>query len=543
MYDGLSGAQDDLHWLSGLSLMNREVIGHLIGLRYKLMWAKTRSRNGRIALFVIGYLLFVLIAALMAAGGIGAGIAAVKSGHAGTVAKAALSGIYMSAVLWTLLLGFGMNAVFSDTELRRYPLTAAERRLVKFSIGIADPFWALVLVCDFGVLVGIYVFGAGSFGIGALAVLLLLASDYVLAQTLGMLVDRLAETKVGSSLLLLAIMALSMLPSLLAPQLRHNPALQDRILAVLRFTPPFAAADAITAQGAGQWYGLLLTALWLAAFVAAMIWVEKNPFRGRAAQAKAVGWDSRYERLGALFGPANAAMVGFWLRFYSRNNRVRTLYFLGLPLAAFLTYSLGRRGAYGDFFRAALGAMPVLSYMGTSRIAVNQFGYTGGGFRRFFLLPTASGSALRAASYASVIMGGGMIPLGLIAWIAFAPGGRDAREVFMLACSSLTGLLVFNGLGLWSTLYGPRKGNYASAVGNDLSLAGNIVLLGCLFSGLLLPGVLEKLAPALIAPDNWPLAAIPVGLSYAFYRLSLTVAAPLVYRRREMLMKVVEGKT
>ncbi|MBZ5586448.1 MAG: hypothetical protein LAQ30_30530, partial [Acidobacteriia bacterium] len=39
--------------------MNFELIGHLIGLRYKLLWAKTRSRNGKIALFMTGYLLLV----------------------------------------------------------------------------------------------------------------------------------------------------------------------------------------------------------------------------------------------------------------------------------------------------------------------------------------------------------------------------------------------------------------------------------------------------------------------------------------------------
>jgi hypothetical protein len=522
--------------------MNRELIGHLIGLRYKLMWAKTRSRGGRIALFVIGYLLLVMVAGLMAAGGIGAGVAAVKSGKAEMVARIALSGIFMSAIMWTLLLGFGMNAVFSDSELRRYPLTATDRRLVKFFIGIADPFWFLILLGDLGLVVGIYIFGNASLGLGLLAVLLLLASNYALARCLGMLIDRLAETKMGSSLMLLLIMSVSMLPSVLVPMLTRNTELMDRVLAVLRFTPPFAAADAITASGAQAYSGLLLVAAWFVAFMAALVWVEKNPFRGRAVQTKAAGWSSRYEQIGALFGASNAAMVGFWLRFYSRNNRVRTLYFLGLPLAAFLTYSLARKGG-SDWLTGALGAMPILGYIGTSRIAVNQFGYTGGGFRRFFLLPTNPGATLRAASYASVLMGAGMFPLGLAAWIAFAPGGHDAREVFMLLCSGVTGLLMFNGLGLWSTLYGPRKGNYVSAVGNDLSAAGNVVVIGCIMVGLFLPQVLKHGAPALIAPGNWALGVIPVGLAYVFYKISLSIAAPLVYRRREELMKIVEGKS
>lgn len=523
--------------------MNRELIGHLIGLRYKLTWAKTRTRGGRIALFALGYLLLLGFAGLMAAGGVGAGVAAVKSGHAQGVAEATLGGLYLSAVMWTLLLGFGMNAVFSETELRRYPLAATDRRLVSFLVGFVDPLWALILLCDLGLVAGLYVYGTANLGMGALAVLLLLASNYILARTLGMLIDRLAEKPVGSMILLLTIMAVSMLPSLLAQALKGNPAMQERILAVLAFTPPFAAAAAITAPGASAFYGLLLTAVWLAVFVAAMIWVEEHRFEGAAAQ-KIAGWDSRYERVGALFGLTNAALVGFWLRFYSRNTRVRTLYFAGLPLAAFLTFSMARnKTGAGDWFTAALGAMPVLGYMGTSRIAVNQFGYTGGGFRRFFLLPTDPGATLRAASYASVLLGFGMLPLGLIAFVALAPGGHDARKVFMLLCYAVAGLLFFNGMGLWSTLYGPRKGNYTSAVGNDLSAAGNVVVIGCILGGMFLPQILKHKAPALVSPENWVWAVIPAGVAYAIYKISLSIAAPLVYRRREELMKVVEGKS
>jgi hypothetical protein len=522
--------------------MDRQLIGHLIGLRYKLMWAKTRSRNGRIALFVVGYLLFILAGALFAAGGISAGIAAVKSGQAALVAKATLTGIFAGAVMWTLLLGFGLNAVFSATELRRYPLTSADRRLVKFFIGIVDPFWFLILFADLGILVGLYLFGNTPLGIGLLAILLLLACDYALARTLALLIDRLAASKMGAALMLLLVLSVSMLPSLLMPMLVQNPAAMARVLAVMAFTPPFAAATALTASGATAWMALGLVACWLAALLAALVWVEQHPFGARAVQKKALGWDNRYERVGALFGAANASMVGFWLRFYSRNSRVRTLYFAGLPLAAFLAYSLARKGSVGDWFTGALGAIPVLGYMGTSRIAVNQFGYTGGGFRRFFLLPTDPGATLRAASYASVLLGAGMLPLGLIAWVALAPGGTDPRKTFMLLCSALTGLLAFNGLGLWSTLYGPRKGDYASAVGNDLSAAGNVVVFTCMLGGLFLPVALKKYAPALIAPENWYLVVIPAGLAYAFYKISLSIAAPLVYRRREELMGIVEGK-
>ncbi len=40
--------------------MNFQLMGQLVRLRYKLMWAKTRTRNGKIALFFAGYLLLIM---------------------------------------------------------------------------------------------------------------------------------------------------------------------------------------------------------------------------------------------------------------------------------------------------------------------------------------------------------------------------------------------------------------------------------------------------------------------------------------------------
>lgn len=522
--------------------MNTTLMGHLIGLRYKLMWAKSRSRNGRIALFFTGYIVLILVGSLLGAGGIGAGIAAVKLGRANTVARAVLTSVYGGAVIWTLLLGFGMNAVFSETELRRYPLAARERRLVKFFIGIVDPFWFLILLVDVGLVVGLYLMGNTSLGIGLIAVLLLLASNYALARAVGIYIDRLSETKMGSTILLSLVMAVAILPQLAVQAARRNPAALGPALKALRFTPPFGAADAITLQGAPALQGLAVVAGGLALFLAAIVWIEKHPYQQRVTQSKAIGWDSPYERAGAWFGPTYGVLVGHWLRFYTRNQRFRTLYLLSLPLAAFLTYNMARKGGAEDWFAGAMGGFPILAYMGTSRIAVNQFGYTGGGFRRFFLLPTDAGACLRAASYASVLLGAGMIPLGLIAWIALAPGGSDPRKIVMLMGSAVTGLFLFNGLGIWSTLFGPRKGNYTSAMGNDLSLAGNVVVFTCMLGGIFLPMVCKRWAPALISPDNWWAVIPAVAIALTFYFVSLNLAGPLVGQRREALMAVVEGR-
>ena len=221
------------------------------------------------------------------------------------------------------------------------------------------------------------------------------------------------------------------------------------------------------------------------------------------------------------------------------------MYLLSLPLAGFLTYNTSRLGGGANWFLGAMGAFPILSYMGTSRIAVNQFGYTGGGFRRFFLLPTRSRARACAPPVTHPCTAGRCDCASH--WddcLDSAGAGRvgsDAKS-WMLAGSAITGLFLFNGLGIWSTLFGPRKGNYASAMGNDLSLMGNLVVFSCMLGGLFLPMVLKKWAPALVSPGNWWVVLPPAAIAVTFYFVSLNLAGPLVHERRERLMAVVEGK-
>src|SRR5207247_2637510 len=142
-------------------------------------------------------------------------------------------------------------------------------------------------------------------------------------------------------------------------------------------------------------------------------------------------------------------------RFYLRNGRTRAFAILSLPLVGFLTYQTGRQMGPDGFFVAALGTFPVATFMGTARITVNQFGYAGGGFRRYFLLPTDPAAALRAGSFASLLIGAAGIPVLLAAWMVLAPKPLRLASVAMLAGSSLTGLFLFHAAALWVTLFNP----------------------------------------------------------------------------------------
>jgi hypothetical protein len=112
----------------------------------------------------------------------------------------------------------------------------------------------------------------------------------------------------------------------------------------------------------------------------------------------------------------------------------------------------------------------------------------------------------------------------------------------MLAGTGLTGLFVFHALGLWVTLYNPRRGDYGSRFGNDLSLGGNIVLIGGMITCLVLPQLLARMLPAAVSPANW-WSVIPLALAgIGFYVASLKYAGRMFVGRREKLLAIVEGK-
>lgn len=524
--------------------MNIAVIAELVRLRYKLLWAKTRSRNGRIALFLAGYILLLMLIALATTGGFGAALIAVRSGRAEVVAQVVLSVLFAEGLIATTILGFGMNAIFSETELRRYPVNATERRLARHLVGIVDPFWFLFLALQVGLAVGLYVAGAGSFWLGFLAALLLFVCNYLAARVLALMVDRMMERKSGAFLLLVLILSLSIGPSMLIPALKKNPELGRAALRALHYSPPFAAAAAMVWTDSAALLGLGTVVWWGLGLAAALVALESYPPRIRVAVENAtMTFDGPIDRLAAaIFKPADAPLVGHWLRFYARNNRFRTFYLLSLPLVAFLTFNVSRGSGGEGIFATALGTIGVVSFLGTSRIAVNLFGYVGGAFRRYFLLPIDPAAALRTGSYASLLLGGSMLPVALVAWMVFAPVGFDLRKVLMLAGAGITGLFVFHGLGVWVTLFNPRRGNYSARFGNDLSLGGNIVLIGGMLTGLLLPRVLLRVAPAVVSADNWwcvlPLALAGIG----FYSMTLRAAGPLFLARREKLLAVAEGR-
>jgi len=526
--------------------VNTALTGELIRLRYKLLWAKTRSRNGRIALFLTGYLILFGVLALFTLGGLGAALLAVRSGKAETIARGVFGGIFIEAAFASNILGFGLNAIFSDLELRRYPLTASNRRIVRHLIGIVDPFWIIFLVLDLALAAGLAAAGVGNFGLGLIAVLLLFVCNYLFARLIAQAIDRIVQYRSGSAILMVFVLLLALGPQLLIQAFHNHPDWSATALRWLAYTPPFGAATATTHAGLDAVNGVLTILLWTFGLAVLLIRLENLAPVSRSAAAAKVEWESPYDRVASIFAPDAAPLVAHWLRLYLRHNRTRAMSVLALPLIAFLTYQLGRQRGPNGFFMTALGTFPMATFVGVARITVNQFGCLGGGFRRYLLLPSDPGVTLRTGSYVSLLIGAASIPVLLAGWLAFAPKPVDGAPLpamlLMLASSAVAGLFLFHAAALWVSVINPRKSNYYAGLGNDLSLGGNILVIGSAVVAMLGPGLLRKTWPAPFEPQNWWMSLAAAALCVVAYQISLKGASAALGPRRERLLAVVEGR-
>ena len=501
-------------------------------LRYRLLWANFRTRKGRTVLLVVGIVLLAVFAVLVSLGGLASALMAIRKGKAEEMAQVVLSLLFVQAIVVTNLTGFGMNAVFSDLELRRYPLTSRERFMVRHTIAIVDPFWFMYLVFYLGLAVGLAMFGTSWFISAMSAAVLLFLCNYVAARVVDLGFTRVAALKAGSEILIVAAMI-----ALMAFTLWEN--LRDlEIWHWLAYTPGFAAGRAMTGGGIG-----MLLPGWVAALILALIWLERNPIQQRRAAAGGIGWDQMADRIGECFGSRLGPLVAFWLRFNWRNRISRRLLWLALPVPAFLAYAMYKqnhpRNPFG-LFLTALGALPVAAQLGAGRILVNQFGSLGGGFRRLLLLPVPAAFLVRSAFAASMVRSVCMMVLGLVVWVVASPYKFDWRMIVMLSCSGLTGMFLLHAAAVWVTVFNPSKGNYFIWIGNDLSWGANVAFMAGPLAGVFAPGIVRL--EWTMTPEAWPdLLPFP-PMAAVVYVASMWVGGRALAGQREKLLAVVEGK-
>jgi hypothetical protein len=115
--------------------------------------------------------------------------------------------------------------------------------------------------------------------------------------------------------------------------------------------------------------------------------------------------------------------------------------------------------------------------------------------------------------------------------------------MLLLAGCSLTGMFLYLAVGLWASLLAARRGNYDSSFGNDLSFAGNIILIGALLGLIFLPRVAAHRWPDVFWSGYWRVTLAAAALAAAVYWMSLDRAAVWFRARRERLLGIMEGRS
>ena len=203
--------------------MNTALIGELVKLRYKLLWAKTRSRNGRIALFLAGYLLLVMLIALLAIGRVRRRHArrAQRQG-ASRSRRRVLTALFLEAVLASQHSGLRHERRLRDTGTA--PLSARPRRSPPDAP--SDRHRRSLLVSlpragtrpDGGALRD---WARAASGSGSSPCCCCLSPTICWRAWSASFVDQLMQRKGGAPILLVLIMSLSFLPSVVAPRARE----------------------------------------------------------------------------------------------------------------------------------------------------------------------------------------------------------------------------------------------------------------------------------------------------------------------------------
>jgi hypothetical protein len=518
-------------------LLDTAALLRLLALRYRLQWAKVRSRDGRIALLVVAGLFLIAMAVLAGLGGVGAAVVAVRAGKAEQVAEGVLTTFYVLAISASIFLGVGVNAAFSNAALRRYPLSAGDRFAARHLTAFLEPLWFVCLALDVGVAMGFSILGVAPAWLTVPAATLLMLTNFSVARAFVGCAEWIMGTRAAPFVLgALAIVAMT------TPPLVREPAAAHVLSAAARWTPPGIAARIM----AGGWH--LASVAWVGALVAwatSLAWLlfvlDRLPAGSRTVPAARAAWDGPCDRLGDLFGPGLGPLVTKMLRYYIRSPQVRWNFPFVLPVLMVGTLQLARGGDRMDLFLFPLGALAVVGFMCTGAMSLNLFGFDGAGFRRYFLLPARPALVVGAAMIVAAMPGALLVTVALIAWVLFPPLPTDARMIVMLASSGFGGIFFAQAVSIAIAVLWPRPARFSATFGNRLSAAGGIALCAGVVALFGLPAALHA-AGALPVLRSWVAWPIMLMISIAWYALTHRLAARAFAARHERMVEIVEAQ-
>jgi hypothetical protein len=110
----------------------------------------------------------------------------------------------------------------------------------------------------------------------------------------------------------------------------------------------------------------------------------------------------------------------------------------------------------------------------------------------------------------------------------------------MLWGSGLTGLFIFEGMGMMTTILTPRRVDFSSILGNPLSTGTNIAVMLLFFGIFGLAFALMKIELDVVLAFWW-LSTVCAVAALMFYLIAWRVSGSLAALRRESLIKEIAG--
>ena len=525
--------------------MDAAMLTHLLALRYRLIWAQARTGSGKLLLLLVGWLFGMLFMAFATLGGFGAAQTAIEMGQADRVAPIVLGGVFLVAILSSAVMGIHVEPAFADASLRRYPLSPSERFVARQATAALGPLWLFVLALYLGVGAGLSLYSVGRAWLALPAAFLLMISNYLLARLLLEWLSRVLQTRIGSlALLVLGVLIGLLVPALISPSTPGRDAVLVWLTRALPYTPPGAAAAAMAGhQVTTSLTGFAGLLAWAAGLAVALVASERLPPVSRAVAGAPIRWDDPYDRISRLFGPQLGPLVGKTMRYYVRSPHLRFNYPIFIPMLMLLVWHGTRNVADNPtaVFVVILGVFSCLGFV-TTGMSLNVFGFDGPGFRRYFLLPVAPSKVLLAASLVAILPGLSLTPIALLLWLLYGPGQTDLPMVAMLVSSAVGGTLLYQALGLWSSLLGPRSSPLKVTFGKTLSLAGNAVMMVSIFWMVFWmtigPRVAARFGSTLMR--HWWIVPLFAAVAAAFFVATVAAGSVVLVRRRERMLSQID---
>jgi hypothetical protein len=516
----------------------------LVGLRYRLIWAQARTSNGRMALFFALYALGGFTLLFFALGGLGVANGAIEMGEGESVARWMLTTLFINGIGLSFLFGLGTRAAFSEESLRHYPLNARERFTVRHAIGLLDPIWLMGVAGALGLAAGLAWTRLGSIVTGLPAVILFIMVNYLATAVLLSLAGIIVETRTGTALFsALVILLVSFAPlaiaSLVAARRFDVWLAFDQLLQV---TPPGAAAAMISGDGSRTVLGgagLLFS--WCGALAYLLTRLER---RAQSSQSSARGIiipSDLIDDLGKLMSSRYGPLVSKSLRYHLRSNLIRFSLITSPVIVLAGRYLLPWRWQE-KFFLISLSIFFITSSATAATLMLNLFGYDDAGIRRYAILPISFADALRAGSLASLLLRGITVFVAFGLWLIFYASESITWEMVVMVLSiALASLFLFNALGLWTSVFSPKRLSFDAMWNSRLSFGANIVVI---------IGITVPLWGMVFFSDRidqpvlmryWWVAPLILIFCLCFYILSFAVMERPVKWRRERLIDLIAG--